>query len=99
MKTVIISRHPGLVAWLATKGITGEVVSHLEGIPSGEPTNFVGILPVQVISDLLNHGHEFVSVILPSIRAEDRGKELSPAEMDSAGARLLRVREIQVEDF
>ena len=80
-ETVIVSRHAGAVAWLAARGITGRVITH--AAPEDVAGNIVvGNLPLHLAALALRVG----SIDLPNLAAADRGRDLTPAEMDAAGA-------------
>jgi len=85
MTWLIISRHPGVVAWLAARGITGEVVAHATpDLVRGR--DVIGVLPLALAAE----AGTVTSIDLPGLQPEQRGRDLTPAEMDSAGAILRR---------
>ena len=80
---VIISRHQGLLDWLASKGITGRVIPHATS-DDVRGKNVIGNLPLHLAALA-----DTVTVVnLPNLPAELRGKELSAEEMDQYGASL-----------
>jgi putative CRISPR-associated protein (TIGR02620 family) len=82
---LIVTRHAGIVAWLAGRGITGDVVSHATPeVVAGR--DVVGILPLNLCSMALS----ITTIDLLGLRPDQRGQELTPAEMDAAGATLRR---------
>ena len=82
-ETVIVSRHAGAVAWLAAQGITGTVI--VQATPDDVRGRVVvGNLPLHLAALAVRIG----SIDLPNLSAADRGRDLTPAEMDAAGARL-----------
>lgn len=84
---LIISRHVGTVAWLATRGITGEVVAH--ATPEQVRGRIVvGVLPLSLAS----LAAEVWSVDLPSLPQELRGQELDLVQMAQAGACLQKYK-------
>ena len=88
MKYVIITRHAGLVAWLKDKGITCKtIVSHAtEDKVCNE--HIIGALPMHLAALAAS-----VTVVdMPLLRPEQRGKDLTPAEMDAAGATMRRYK-------
>jgi len=100
-KTVIVTRHEGAIKWIRAKGFDGEVVAHIteKDIESLKPGDIViGVLPLQLIAEILSRGAEFILLSLPAVAFSDRGKELSPEEMDKAGAKLYRVKSVQLEE-
>ena len=82
---LIVTRHAGIVAWLAGRGITGDVVSHATP-ETVAGRDVMGILPL----NLCALAESITTIDLPNLRADQRGVELTPAEMDAAGARLAR---------
>lgn len=82
-ETVIVSRHAGAVAWLAQRGITGEVIA--QATPEDvRGKNVIGNLPMHLASLAAKVG----SIDLPRLAAADRGRDLTPEEMDAAGATI-----------
>lgn len=81
--TLIVSRHAGAVAWLKQHGITGTVMQH---VTPDDITSMivVGNLPVSMAALCSEYG----TIDLPDLTADQRGKDLSPDEMDAAGATL-----------
>jgi len=91
-ETVIVSRHAGAVEWLAQRGITGRVISH--AAPEDVRGNIViGALPFHLAALALRVG----AIDLPRLAAADRGRDLTPAGMDAAGAaiRWYEVKAVQ----
>ncbi len=82
---VIITRHQGLVEWLRLRGIEGEVIAHAtEDDIIGK--DVIGNLPLHLASAALS-----VTVVdMPNLSPELRGQDLSPEQMDEAGATLRR---------
>ena len=88
---IIVTRHAGAVEWLRQQGITGEVIAHAtpEDVRGRE---VYGVLPLHLAAEAAA-----VHVIdVPNLTPEQRGQDLTPAEMDAAGAHLCtyRVEEI-----
>lgn len=94
-KNVIITRHDGAIKWLASRGIEGEIIEHFNGYVE-ENTTYIGILPVPMIHNILSKGGKFVLLSLPSIAFKERGNELSPSEMDKAGAALYEIKHLDM---
>lgn len=86
-KPLIASRHPGVIAWLAARGVVGDVVAHATADDVRGRT-VVGILPL----NLAALAREVVAIDLPRLPPEWRGRELTEEEMDEAGACLVRYR-------
>lgn len=82
-ETVIVTRHAGTIEWLAQRGITGTVIAHAtsEEVAGKE---VIGALPWHLAALARS-----VTVIdLPGLSQELRGKDLTPQQMDEAGALL-----------
>ncbi len=86
-RTVIVTRHPGLVEWLRGEGIEGDVIA--QATPEDVTGKYVyGALPLHLAA----LAAEVVTVDLPGLTAGQRGQDLTPEEMDAAGATLSRYR-------
>ena len=81
---VIITRHEGAVKWLESRrGITGNVIAH--ATPEDVRGKVVvGALPLHLAALTEAVG----SIDMPRLRADQRGQDLSPEDMDAAGAHL-----------
>jgi len=83
MNKVIVTRHTGLVEWLARKGVKGEVIS--QATPENVRGKHVyGVLPLH----LACLATDITVVDLPNLKPELRGTDLTPEQMDEAGATL-----------
>ena len=80
----IITRHSGLVEWLKQHGVSGEIISHVDDPSQVDGKVVYGILPFHLAAQAL----AVVTVDMPGLKPEQRGKDISPAEMDLAGASL-----------
>jgi putative CRISPR-associated protein (TIGR02620 family) len=82
---VIVSRHQGLVDWLRRKGIVGKVVAH--ATPDDvRDKDVIGNLPLHLAAVAKS-----VTVVdMPDLPADWRGKDITPDQMDQAGATLSR---------
>lgn len=87
MDTIIITRHVGAVKWLAERGITGTVLAQATA-DDVRGKIVIGALPLHLAAE----AGEVWAIDLPGLMAEQRGKDLSPAEMDAAGATISRYR-------
>jgi putative CRISPR-associated protein (TIGR02620 family) len=81
--TVIVTRHTGMVEWLARRGITGRVIAHAYA-DDVRGKRVIGVLPLHLAAEAA----EVVSVDMPLMKTEDRGRDLMPDEMDAAGATM-----------
>ena len=80
---VIVSRHAGAVEWLRRQGIEGKVIAH--AAPEDVRGKVViGALPLHLAALAERVG----SIDMPQLAAADRGRDLTPEEMDAAGAHL-----------
>lgn len=84
METVIVSRHAGAVEWLRRQEITGDVLTHVGNVAQIAGKRVVGALPLH----LAVHAAAVGSIDMPALRPEQRGQDLTPAEMDAAGASI-----------
>jgi len=84
MDIVIVSRHAGAVEWLRRHGITGRVIEHATAEDVRGRVVY-GTLPLHLAAEAAR----VVTIDLPRLRPEQRGQDLTPAEMDAAGAALV----------
>ena len=75
------------MAWLNAQGIQGEVISHAS-TDDVRGCIVYGVLPLNLAAAAL----EVVAVDMPNMSPAQRGVDLTPDEMDAAGARLRRYR-------
>lgn len=95
---IIISRHEGAVAWLREiKGVTGKVIPHFDEKVEVKGKKVYGTLPVHLIKKIIDQEGEFYLINLPSVAFSQRGEELTPSEMEKAGAQLLKIKNIEME--
>ena len=82
---VIVTRHDGAVKWLETRrGITGNVIAH--ATPEDVRGKVViGALPLHLAALAERVG----SIDMPGLTPAQRGQDLSPEEMDEAGAAIV----------
>jgi CRISPR-associated protein Csx16 len=90
---LIVSRHAGAVEWLKLHGITGEVVGHITDPRQVMGKVVYGILPLHLAA----LAAKVVVIDLPGLQADQRGKDLTPEEMDAAGAVMSTYRVRRVE--
>ena len=79
---VIVTRHPAVVEWLSSRGITGRVVSHAS-IADVMGKEVYGVLPLRLAA-----AAKIVHTIDMDVPADMRGKELTIEDMDRYGARI-----------
>lgn len=93
-RSVVVSRHPGAVEWLAKQGIVAdEALAHLTeadvaSCRAGD--SVIGILPIELAGRLCEKGVR-CSVISLALDETQRGLELDCQQLEAAGARLVRV--------
>ena len=98
IENIIVTRHAGAVAWLEEiKGVTGKVIPHFDEKIEVKNKKVYGTLPVHLINQIIAEGGEFYLINLPSIAFSQRGEELTPSEMEAAGAQLLKIKRIELE--
>jgi CRISPR-associated protein Csx16 len=90
---LIVSRHPGAVEWLKLHGVTGEVVPHVDNPQRVVGRVVYGVLPLHLAA----LAQKVVAIDLPGLQADQRGKDLTPEEMDAAGAVMSTYRVRRVE--
>ena len=77
-----------MIDWLALRGITGDVVSHVATPNQVEGKRVYGVLPLHLAA----LAESVIVVDMPRLDPELRGTDLTPAQMDAAGATLARYR-------
>jgi len=98
MTTLIVTRHPGAVAWLQSRGVEGDIVSHLDPGQVGAGDRVYGVLPVHLIDECLRRGAEVFILQLPQIPPELRGKEITAEDMDRLGVKVYEVASLQLRE-
>lgn len=99
MSIKIVSRHPGAIAWIKSKGFEGEQIAQFTPEMAQEGDTVIGVLPVPLIASVLNAGAQFILLSLPAVAFSERGQELTPDQMDAAGAKLHRITDICMEEI
>ena len=80
---VIVTRHKGAVEWLARRRYCGRVVEH--ATPDDvRGKAVIGVLPLHLAALCA----AVASIDMPKLRADQRGVDLTPEEMNAAGATL-----------
>lgn len=110
MTVYIVTRHEGAVRWLQSIGYEGQIVDHVDeefirNLKMGDTfiknlkmgDTVVGVLPMPLVEAVLAQGAEFFLLALPQVAFSDRGREMSPEEMEKAGAQLFQVRRLTLE--
>ena len=88
MSTLFVSRHPGALDWAAGEGVAVDaVIAHLdpETIQPGDVV--IGTLPIHLAAQVCERGGRYLHLSL-ELPPEQRGRELSAADLRRLGARL-----------
>lgn len=82
---LIVTRHTGMVEWLARRGITGEVKAQVTAADV-RGRRVIGVLPLHLAAEAA----EVVAVDMPGLTLEQRQRinDLTVVEMEAAGARM-----------
>lgn len=91
MKTMIVTRHAGAIEWLRLRGVEGAVISHATP-DQVRGCAVYGVIPLNLAAEAA----EVWAIDLPGLKPEDRGSDLTPEEMDRAGATLSGYRVTRV---
>ena len=91
-RKIIITRHAGTVEWLRRRGLEGRVIEHARPEDIAQQ-DVVGILPLALAAFCAS----VTTIDLPGLAPEQRGQELTPEQMDQAGATLRRYRVEEVD--
>jgi len=94
MTTLFVSRHPGALDWAAGEGVAVDaVIAHLdpETIQPGDVV--IGTLPIHLAAQVCERGGRYLHLSL-ELPPEQRGRELSAADLRRLGARLEEFRVI-----
>lgn len=81
-RPVIVTRHVGAIEWLNNHGFDGDVIAHVASPDQIRGRVVIGALPFHLAADAARVG----VISMPGLRPDQRGVDLTPAEMDAAGA-------------
>jgi CRISPR-associated protein Csx16 len=85
-----VSRHSGAVEWAKRRGIAiDRQVAHLNAAEVSAGDVVMGTLPFDAAAEVCRRGAVFYALIL-ALREEQRGRDLSADDLESAKARLLQ---------
>ena len=90
VETIIVTRHQGLIDWLAKQGITGEVKASVTA-EDIEGKHVYGALPAHIAQHAL-----YMTSVDYSCPFEKRGKHLTAEDLDELGAKLFSYKVIPV---
>lgn len=91
--TLIVTRHSGLVEWLKRHGIEGVVKPQVTPADV-EGKHVIGVLPLALAARAVS----ITTVDMPGLRPDQRGVDLTPEEMDAAGATLATYTVLKVDE-
>ena len=100
MTTFFISRHPGARDWAEARGVVVDRwVDHLDLNSVAPGDRVLGTLPVHLAAAVCERGARYVHLSL-ELPADQRGRELTGADMERLGARLeaFEVRRLPATD-
>lgn len=90
VRRFFVSRHAGAIEWAKRYpwGLRARFIAHLdvEQIIAGDVV--IGTLPIQIAAEVCARGAQYLHLAIP-LAADQRGKELSAAEIEEAGACLV----------
>ena len=82
-----MTRHRGAVDWLRRRGLDAPVVAHATA-EEVRGKRVYGVLPLHLAAAAA----DVYTIDMPGLPAEKRGQDLTAAEMDEYGARLIHYR-------
>lgn len=89
-RLVVVTRHPGAADWVQSLlRQPVQVVSHLHEHAIEPGVRYVGVFPLNLAAAICAAGAECWAISL-QLPPELRGQELSAAQLDALGARLVR---------
>lgn len=95
--TWFVSRHPGAVEWARRQKVAADRwVAHLNPADVCAGDTVVGSLPANLAAEVCARGARYLHLSL-DLPAAWRGRELSAAELEQAGARLERFEVLRTE--
>ncbi len=89
MKTILTTRHPATVQWLARQGIAAEQVDHVSSDSITHPVKLIGNVPPAIAAQVCQQGGEYWHIDL-DLPQTIRGKELSVSDLEQYKAKIIR---------
>lgn len=91
-----VSRHTGACEWASNHGVSDATFVRHFNVSAAHPGDIViGTLPVNLIAEICAQGARYFHLAL-DLPEDGRGRDLSAAEMDRYGARLVEYRAQEV---
>jgi CRISPR-associated protein Csx16 len=87
-RTILVTRHPGAIEWLARRLIKGRVVAHLDPDLLSHGDTVVGNLPAHLAAAVCARGARYLHLQV-ELTPGDRGTELSADLLEARGATLV----------
>jgi CRISPR-associated protein Csx16 len=88
-RVLLVTRHPAAQEWIAAR-CSGQIhrLTHLQlsDVQAGDCV--VGVLPIPMVADIIKRGARYLNLDIDVPEAA-RGRELSTAELEAFGAKLV----------
>ena len=92
MTTLFVTRHPGALDWAAGESVAVDaVVAHFDPDTIQPGDVVIGTLPIHLAARVCQRGGRYLHLSL-ELPPEQRGRELSAADLRQCGARLEEFR-------
>jgi CRISPR-associated protein Csx16 len=92
LTVLFVSRHPGARDWAAEEGVSVDaVIAHLDPDTVQPGDTVIGTLPIHLAARVCQRGGRYLHLSL-ELPPEQRGRELSAADLRRCGARLEEFR-------
>ena len=96
MANYFVTRHPGAIEWAAMKGLEAVQITHLDIAIINSGDVIMGTLPINIAAQIIEIGARYLHLEL-DLPEENRGRDLSPDEMEQFGARLQEYHIVKIE--
>lgn len=104
---IFVTRHSGATKYMQERlGKPTKCIQHISPedvadikqlLEDGHSVAIYGVIPVPILIDFIEMGAETGLVVFPYMPQELRGTELNAEQMESMGAKILRIKDITVE--